>query len=94
VIDPVGVLIVLAALALCGYTTWGLLRGARIASGPGARIARGPLIVFLAVSAVLDAAFVSYVIACYRYGAWWSVPVLFGGVLATRVLMRRYGWRP
>lgn len=85
-IDVVGVLVVLAALTLCAYTSWGWRHTL-------ARMDRGPLAVTLIGWSLIDVAFVSYVIVCYWYGGMWSVLLLLASVLATRYLMSR-GWVP
>ena len=85
-IDLLGVLVVLAALAVCGYTSWGFRPVL-------ARLRRGPLLAVLIFWSLLDVAFVGYVILCYWYGSMWSVLLVIASVLATRLLTRR-GWVP
>jgi len=84
VIDLLGVLVVLAALAICAHASW-LWRPAL------RRLSRGPLAVVIVVWALIDVAFVSYVILCYWYGGMWTVLLLMVSVLVTRWLMTR-GW--
>jgi len=49
--------------------------------------------VVIVVWALIDVAFVGYVILCYWYGSMWSVLLVIGSVLLTRLLTRG-GWVP
>jgi hypothetical protein len=83
-IDVLGVLVVVVALAICAHASWMWRLALR-------RLSRGPLAVVIVAWSLIDMAFVSYVILCYWYGGLWTVALLIVAVLFTRWLMTR-GW--